>query len=226
MIPATGRIRVLEHLTEPGQLRDYVDRYERAAGHRVPTGYLRRSTVFGFRHRGRLVGGGVMATGRPFRTLERIPQPARDVVAARVDPDDTLEITCVWLDPAVRRGALSALFWYGLFLETGRLGVRTVLFGTSSPGLHRLYLCGRPTVLYEGPVVVGGVDRRGWVFLSPVNHRWPALTGMTAYKAARDLRRALGRTAAARRRYAVTAGPSPATRGTGCVRPGHPSAPR
>jgi hypothetical protein len=181
--------RVLQRLTTDAELVQYVERYAEASGYRVPLDYLRRAVVLGLVRDGRLLGGVVMSRVAPFRTLQRIPESDRAAVTARVDLADTVELACVWLDRDIRSGALSALFWFGLFLESGRRGARTVMFGTESPRLRDLYLCGRPTTVYAGPVVVDGVERAGWVFLSPVRHRWPALIRMTVYKALRDVSR-------------------------------------
>jgi short-subunit dehydrogenase len=175
-------VKVLRQLTTSAQIDEYAEKYERASGYRVPVDYLHRSLVFGFVRNGRLLGGVVISGQSPFRTLQRIPEPYRTKVAAAIDPSNTIELVCVWLDPALRSGPASALFWYGLFLETGRRGARSVLFGTESRGLYQMYLLGHPRVLYSGPVTVDGRQRHGWIFHSPVAHRWPALRRMTLYK--------------------------------------------
>jgi short-subunit dehydrogenase len=172
---------VLQRITDAADLAEFAHAYELASGYHVSQDYLCRALVFGLRRRGRLVGGVVMTAEAPLRTLIRIPEPQRHEVAARVG-DDTVELTCVWLDRAYRSGVVSALFWYGLFQETGRRGVRHVLFGTESESLQRMYLLGRPSTVYSGPVTVDGQTRHGWIFHSPVSHRWPALTRMTLYK--------------------------------------------
>ncbi len=185
---------VLRRLTGEPELRAYAAAYASASGYQVPLEYLRRSVVFGFYRGGGLSGGVVMCARPPLRSLERIPLPYREAVAAQVDLGDTAELTCVWLDPALRRGARSALFWFGLFLETGRRGVGSVLFGTENDRLYRLYQCGQPRLLYHGSVLIDGRERTGWVVLSPVATRWAALTRMTAYKLARAVRRAVAPT--------------------------------
>lgn len=181
-------VRVLRQLSTSAEIEHYADAYERASGYRVPTEYLRRSLVFGYIRHGRLMGGVVMSGQAPFRTLDRIPDAYREQVATAIDPRDTVELVCVWLDRELRSGLASAVFWYGLFLETGRRGVRSVLFGTESRGLHQMYLLGRPRVLYSGPVTVDGQQRHGWIFHSPVANRWPALRRITFYKLRRGRR--------------------------------------
>jgi uncharacterized protein len=175
-------VPVLRRLTRARELDEFVECYAQASGYRVPLAYLHRGLVFGMRRRGRLIGGVVITGERPLRTLVRVPEEQRAAVAAAFDERDTVELTCVWMDRAYRSGLRSALFWYGLFLETGRRGVRHVLFGTESRSLCRMYLLGRPRVLYTGPVTVDGTTRHGWIFHSPVAHRWPALARMTLYK--------------------------------------------
>jgi short-subunit dehydrogenase len=174
---------VLSRLTRLDEIGEFAAAYERASGYRVPEDYLHRCLVFGMRHRGRLIGGVAITGEAPFRTLARLPEPDRDAVTARIDVARTVELTCAWLDPACRSGLRSAVFWYGLFLESGRRGARHVLFGTESASLQRMYLLGRPHVLYTGPVTVDGQRKNGWIFYSPVSHRWAALTRMTLYKA-------------------------------------------
>jgi short-subunit dehydrogenase len=173
---------LLHQLTTAAEIEEYAAEYEKASGYRVPIEYLHRSLVFGFVRGGRLRGGVVMSGASPFRTLQRVPEPHRAAVAAAIDPDDTIELVCVWLNPALRRGLTSALFWLGLFLESGRRGARSVLFGTESRGLCEMYLLGRPRLLYSGEVTVDGVRKHGWIFHSPVAHRWPALRRIALYK--------------------------------------------
>jgi short-subunit dehydrogenase len=179
---------VLRQLTAAAEIDEYAAAYAEASGYRVPIEYLRRSLVFGFVRGGRLLGGVVMSGQAPFRTLDRIPDGYREAVSAAVDAADTIELVCVWLHPTLRGSVLSALFWFGLFLETGRRGVRSVLFGTESRRLYAMYLLGRPRVLYSGPVTVDGVQRHGWIFHSPVAHRWSALRRMVLYKLTRRRR--------------------------------------
>jgi short-subunit dehydrogenase len=175
-------VRLLRQLNTEDDIAAYADAYEKASGYRVPLEYLRRSLVFGFLRKQRLVGGVVMSGAPPFRTLQRIPEPQRTAVAAAIDPDDTNELVCVWLDRSLRGGIVSAIFWLGLFIETGRHGARFVLFGTESRGLYEMYLLGRPRVLYSGRVTVDGIERHGWIFHSPVSHRWSALRRIALHK--------------------------------------------
>ncbi|HEX6499109.1 MAG TPA: SDR family NAD(P)-dependent oxidoreductase [Micromonosporaceae bacterium] len=173
---------VLHQLIDAREIEEFAEAYHRASGYPVPLDYLHRCLVFGMRRRGRLIGGVVVTGEAPLRTFARIPQPHRAAVEAAVDGTGTVELACVWIDRAHRSGLRSALFWYGLFLESGRRGARHVVFGTESESLRRMYLLGRPQVLYQGPVTVDGQQKQGTIFYSPVSHRWPALLRMTGYK--------------------------------------------
>jgi hypothetical protein len=173
---------VLQRLTTSAHIEDYAAEYEKASGYRVPIDYLRQSLLFGYVRQGRLLGGVAISGSSPLRTLQRVPEPHRTEVAAAIDPHDTVELSCVWLNRELRSGPASALFWFGLFQESGRRGVGSVLFGTESARLCEMYLLGHPRVLYSGPVTVDGQQRHGWIFHSPVAARWPAMRRMTLYK--------------------------------------------
>jgi hypothetical protein len=200
---------LLTRLESDAELGEYRERYADSSGYRVPLDYLRRSTVYGLRRNGVLVGGVVMGTGRPLRTLARIPEAQRREVAALLPDGDVVELTCLWLAPELRHGRRSVRLWAGLFLEMGRQGSALVLFGTEAPGLQRQYRACRPEIVYEGQVVVDGIERYGWVFLGPVADRWSALGRVVVHKSLRRLRR--------RPRLAVLpqATPAPAPAGSG-----------
>jgi hypothetical protein len=186
---ARRRWSLLSRLDGEAELIEYRERYAAMSGYRVPLDHLRRSNVYGLRRRGVLVGGVVMATDRPLRTLARIPEERRPEVAGLLPDGDVVELTCLWLAPELRHGGRSALLWAGLFLELGRQGSAAALFGTEAPGLQRLYRAGRPDVVYEGPVVVDGIERYGWVFLGSVAERWSALYRVVWHKSLRGVRR-------------------------------------
>jgi short-subunit dehydrogenase len=200
---------LLRQLTAAADIDDYAAAYHRASGYRVSREYLRRSLVFGYLHRGRLVGGIVMSGQAPFRTLERIPDDCRAAVAAAIEHADTVELTCAWLHPSLRGRVRSIVFWFAVFAEMGRRGAASVLFGTESRGLCRMYALGRPHLLYEGPVTVDGVRRHGWIFHGPVRDRWAALARIALDK----LQRRRGRTRPAAPPTTIVTAATPNNRG-------------
>lgn len=203
---ARSRWSLLTRLDGDAELIEYRERYAALSGYRVPLDYLRRSAVYGLYRRGVLVGGVVMATDWPLRTLARIPEDRRPAVAALLPAGDVVELTCLWLAPELRHGLRSAPLWAGLFSEMGRQGRAHALFGTEAPGLQKLYRAGRPDVVYEGLVVVDGLERHGWVFLGPVATRWSALGRIVVHKIRRPLRRRAPRPIAALPQVPAVAG--------------------
>jgi hypothetical protein len=108
-------------------------------------------------------------------------------------------VTCVWLAADARGGALSGLFWCALLQRIHATGADDVLFGTEEPGLYRLYLTTRGTLLYEGPVTVDGHERFGWIFLRRNTSPWPVAARMTAHTAWRRAGRGLAAASGAAR---------------------------
>ncbi|MEU6201818.1 SDR family NAD(P)-dependent oxidoreductase [Streptomyces sp. NPDC047061] len=173
---------ILHRLTTLPEIEEFADSYERASGYRVAADYLKRGLVLGMRRRGRLIGGAVMTGEAPLRTFARIPEARRGAVEASVDPDDTIELACVWLDPEHRSGPRSLLFWHGLFREGAASGVRHAVFGTESRGLHLMYTTAGARVLYAGPVTVDGRHKDGWIYDSRTADRRRALCRLALYK--------------------------------------------
>ena len=179
------RVPHLVPLTDEASLRAYAAAYEEASGYRVPDSHLRSSTVLGLMVDGRLTGGGVLSSAEPLRTLQRLPEPARERIGRRLASRRVVEVTCVWLAAGARRRALSGLFWCVLLRRIHLTGADDVLFGTEQPGLHRLYLQTRAELLYQGPVTVDGRAAFGWIFLKPNTSPWPVAARMTLHRARR-----------------------------------------
>lgn len=165
--------------------RDFRDAYAAASGYEVPLEYLSSQQVFGCVRDDRLVGGFVLGTQTPFRTLNRIPEPARSEVAAQLDLDDTLELACLWLAPELRKGRHSVRFWLLFARAVTAQPRRAVVMGTEAAGLRRLYEGGGPTLLYDGPVTVDGKSTCGWIYTGPTRSFWPGVMRMFACKAFR-----------------------------------------
>jgi hypothetical protein len=172
----------LHRLSATSDIEEFVDGFERASGYRVPADRSDSSMTFGMRRRGRIIGGVMIRRQAPFRTMTLIPEAARPPVASAIEGTNTVELTCVWLDRAHRNGLRSVLLWYGIYLVTGRAGGDHLLFGTGSASLRRLYMIGKPRLLYSGPVTIGGREMHGWVFHAPPSYRRTALLRLIPYK--------------------------------------------
>lgn len=155
------------------ELDAFADGYASASGYRVEREYLTRGQVFVALRAERVVGGFVLNVAPPFRTMLRLPEPARRRLAPEFPADDTVELTCVWLAPQARGSIASAALWGKLVWHASRRGRRHVVFGTEVVRLRQLYERTGPRLLYEGEVRVDGQARHGWVYSIPVE-RWPS----------------------------------------------------
>ncbi len=167
----------------------YASAYQQITGYQVDPNFLARTTAYGVFNRHELRAGFIANTEPPFRYLERLPDAARDRVTSELDVDGLVELCCAWMDPELRSGPWSFVFWSWMLREASRMGKPLALFGTEVPGLHRLYDSGRPVVVYEGPVCVDGQFKDGWVYKTPVARRWTYLALVMWHKAVRPARK-------------------------------------
>jgi hypothetical protein len=158
---------------QAAELDAFADGYASASGYRVGREYLARGQVFVAVRARRVVGGFVLNVAPPFRTMLRLPEPARRRLASEFPANDTVELTCVWLAPQARGPVASATLWGKLVWHASRRGRRRVVFGTEVDRLRRLYELTGPQLLYEGEVQVDGRPRHGWVY-SIAAERWPS----------------------------------------------------
>jgi hypothetical protein len=157
----------------PAELADFRAGYWSVSGYPVDQDYLQRAAVFVVVQDGLVVGGFVLNTEPPLRTIARLPDLEQDRVAAAFPADDTVEVACVWLLPHARGPIASATLWSQLMWRVGRTDGSHVVFGTEVDGLRQLYERMRPQVLYSGRVRVDGVERHGWVYAMSTGG-WPA----------------------------------------------------
>jgi hypothetical protein len=170
-LAGAGRVRVRR--AHGRELDAFGDGYASASGYRVEREYLARSQVFVAVRAKRVVGGFVLNVAPPFRTMLRLPEPARRSLASEFPSDDTVELACVWLAPQSRGPLASAALWARLVWHASRRGRRHVVFGTEVDRLRRRYELTGARLLYEGEVRVDGRSRHGWVYSIPVE-RWPS----------------------------------------------------
>lgn len=154
------------------ELADFRAGYASASGYRVAQDYLQRAAVFVAVRKQLVLGGFVLNTEPPLRTMARLPGPEQRRLAAAFPAGDTVEVTCVWLAPPARGPIASTILWSHLMWRTGRSHTAHVVFGTEVDRLRQLYERLRPQMLYTGRVRVDGLERHGWVYAIP-NGRWP-----------------------------------------------------
>jgi hypothetical protein len=134
--------------------------------------YLAAARVFVAIRGCEVVGGFTLNVDPPFRTMMRMPAPARSRLAHEFPSGDTVELACVWLAPQARGAIASATLWGNLVWHGGRQQRTNVVFGTEVDRLRRFYERTGPRLLYEGDVRVDGHQRHGWVYCIPAQ-RWP-----------------------------------------------------
>jgi hypothetical protein len=102
--------------------------YRSASGYEVSREYLRRASVYVALKGGEVVGGFVLNTQPPFRTVLRLPEAEQARLAPHFPKEDTVELACVWLAPAVRGPGQSATLWAALVWHAGRQDRSHVVF--------------------------------------------------------------------------------------------------
>ncbi|EFC85905.1 SDR family oxidoreductase [Parafrankia sp. EUN1f] len=182
----------LRRLRTDTELAAFTAHYARYSGYSVEIEYLRSARVFATFDGPDLVGGFVLNVTPPFRTLTRIPQPARARCEMEIDETDTQEFTCAWLAPPLRRSWRSLLFWCHVLHQGGKVGRHSVIMGTEVPALRDFYHHSRPRPLYVGPVVVDGVEKTGWVYQTTLEKRYFGILRIVRHRLGRALRERLG----------------------------------
>ncbi|MFK8161266.1 MAG: hypothetical protein AB8H12_02280 [Lewinella sp.] len=123
---------------------DYAELYEQSSGLPIPQDYLHdpANRVFGIVRDRVLVGGFILGEGEALRTVKVFASPADQVNIDGMagDVGERTEITCFWISAAVRREVtLNRFIWISMIYALTRYSKRTIVFGTCSKGLARLY---------------------------------------------------------------------------------------
>lgn len=136
------------------------------AGFHTPVETLERDAVHVARDAsGTIVGGLVVGTEPPFRTLDATVEPAdRETVAGRLDLATTVELHGVMLRPHLRGGFASSSFWFGAMRRVQRTGKKTLLGSTTEPALSRLYARAGGRLIYTGTIQYRGETRPTFVY--------------------------------------------------------------
>ncbi len=139
---------------------------EAVAGFHTPVETLERDAVHVARDAsGAIVGGIVVGTEPPFRTLDATVAPAdREAVAEKLDLAATVELHGVMLRPDLRGGLVSSSFWFSALRRVQRTGKKTLLGSTTEPALSRLYATAGGRLIYTGTIEWRGVPRPTFVY--------------------------------------------------------------
>jgi hypothetical protein len=162
----------IRHGQSARETEAFASAYYALSGYKVDASYLRDAKVFLALRGGRLVGGFVLNTVAPFRTMARLPVADQRRLAHEFQEGDTVEMTCIWLVPEERRSPAATRLWLSFVWNSSRAHRTNVVFGTEVGRLRRFYETTRPRLLYQGHVYIDGQVRKGWVYTIPAS-RWP-----------------------------------------------------
>jgi hypothetical protein len=127
-------------LAEPAELEQFQRSYLDLTGSCVPLEYLQRASVHVVRRGPDMVGGFVINTTSPLRTLARVPHDTACQIQDELSQGPPVrEVACVWMVPSLRGSAVSTRMWIGLALRIAVFGRGPVVYGTEADGLRRFY---------------------------------------------------------------------------------------
>lgn len=142
-------------LTEESDLREYAELTYRFLDIRFPLEYLKRSRVRAcVTPEGRILGGYMLVMEGPYRVVESLPEAVR-AKEPRFAPEvlnKGMEVTGLWMSPALRCRRTNLLFWLRMYYEMLTLGRKWLIYAYSldKPGLGRLYSVAKPKVVFRG----------------------------------------------------------------------------
>lgn len=146
-------------LTAANELAEYTRECRQRIGVELPADYVARSRIFAlFGPTGAMMGGALLCTEGPFRSVLGLPREARTAIEASL-PTSVFEGSGLWLDRSVRSPLWCLYFYLSLAIAVMRSGKRLALFtyATKVRTLNELYGLGGATTLYEGPVFCAGM---------------------------------------------------------------------
>jgi hypothetical protein len=160
-------IRLREITGEENLLQAYVASYARAGGFPLDIGYVRRCRVYAFVDgAGAMAGGFLINTTAPYRSLNDMPEEARQRILALLDLDETFEVMCFWIVPELRGGLPMMRFWAELLYVVWRLPKRDIIGCTVSRSLMKQYSrVPAAELVYEGKIETPTRTLDKYVFL-------------------------------------------------------------
>lgn len=158
----------LRQLYSASSRNEYALHYEQSSGLPIPADYLLapENQVFGIFRNQRLIGGFILGSCLSLRTIQvfAAAQDQAAIDARAGTSSNRTEITCFWIAANVRRDVIANRFtWLAMIYAIARYANATLVFGTCSRGLARLYatsqyvellnqdrLNGKPVFIFKG----------------------------------------------------------------------------
>lgn len=191
---------VFRTLVKRDELDEYLDRFSAIIGIRLPRPYVDNAQVVGVFLDDRLVGGYMLVTRPPFRSLAFVPDQIKAThPLLRREAFDFMEVNGLWLSPALHTPDLQMRVWLRLVRDVFFCRKPQVLLlrDARNRTMERLLGLCNPTPIYEGPPWVrAGEATHDSIQVSTVS-RWRILLNLPAYlnelasrrRRVRDLRR-------------------------------------
>ena len=155
-------------LCETPVLKAFAAEYTTRSGHSADLDYLGKSLVRGFFGTdGTLVAGYAIAT-RNHRYLAALPAGV-----CRLPVEHCVEATHIWMDRSLSARARVSIYRHCL-MDILRTGRRYVLGGSTVPKVVRIQQQALPKMIYDGPVIIDGIEHRGRVYCGT---RWTIVRG-------------------------------------------------
>lgn len=115
--------------------------YEKVSGLELPLEYLENSDVYIFKKKGKIIGGFILGSNLPLRTIEKfISLNQRERLQAFFNKNNVCEVCCFWIQRKYRRQKIfNARVWLQMAFAVSKHSKKFILYGTNSKGLAKMY---------------------------------------------------------------------------------------
>lgn len=163
--------RLREITGQESALEAFVAHYAGAGGFPLDITYARRCRAFAFMNaRGTMAGGFLINLAPPFRSLNDMPEDARQNILANLDLAETFEAMCFWFSREMRGTFKMMAIWIELLTFLKRFPRRDMLGCTVSKSLLRQYSVVPFDILYQGAIAQPHRTLDKYVFLCRGKH--------------------------------------------------------
>ncbi len=136
----------MKKLKTSQDLLQFKSKYEKLSGLNLPMNYLKNADVYAFKKTGKIIGGFILNSRQPYRTIDIFISESRlDSIAKIFEASKYCEVCCFWIERTFRKKSFyNAKFWLQMAYKIQTQHKDVILFGTNSRGLAKMY--GFPSV--------------------------------------------------------------------------------
>jgi len=131
----------MHKVNSASDISEFKKRYEEISGLEIPESFLIDSKIYAFQKDNEIVGGFILSSKRPLRTLSLFTknEKLRSNINSK-SKSSIVEICCFWIDRRHRKNKLfTILVWLKMALTVSQQKEKIVLYGTNSKGLAKMY---------------------------------------------------------------------------------------